>query len=126
MTESGKTILVADDDEQINQLIVDALSLRGLRAVSVFNGLDVVPAALREKPDLIILDIQMPGKSGYDVCRDLKEDARLAAIPILIFTVKDRQDDRLTGLKLGAIDYIPKPFYIESLLNKIEYILSNA
>jgi DNA-binding response OmpR family regulator len=119
-------VVVADDDRYLNQTIADALALRSIGSVSVYTGIEAIPVIKDIKPDLIILDVLMPGKNGYEVCRELKEDPELAEIPIIIFTVKDQQEDRIEGLKSGAIDYIAKPFFIESLMNRIEYLFSKT
>jgi DNA-binding response OmpR family regulator len=121
-----KTILVADDDRHICQIIAESLALRGLNAVCVHNGLEVLSAVRTRKPDLVILDILMPGRDGFGVLREIKSDPSLAHIPVIMFTQIDQQQDRLVGLELGAIDFIPKPFLVDSLLNKIEFILSRS
>jgi two-component system alkaline phosphatase synthesis response regulator PhoP len=120
----ARAILIADDDRHLNQTIADALGMRGFDAIQVYRGEDVAGAVAERRPELIILDILLPGKNGYEICRELKASPELASIPIIMFTVKDQQSDRLIGLQSGAIDYVPKPFFIGSLINKIDYILS--
>jgi DNA-binding NtrC family response regulator len=118
------TILVADDDAGQLDLASDVLQSVSYRVVTVQQALRIFDTVLAEQPELILLDVMMPNMSGFDVCRQLKEDARTRAIPIVFITAcyKDVKD-KVFGLELGADDYIVKPYDIAELLARVKAIL---
>jgi DNA-binding response OmpR family regulator len=116
-------ILVVDDSPTELQLMVEPLMARGYEVITATNGDDALEAALRERPRLILLDILMPGKNGFQVCRQLKANPATRAIKIIMVSSKSLESDRFWGLKQGADEYLVKPFHDETLLNHISALL---
>lgn len=119
----SKKILIIEDTELMQCLIRDILSKEGYEVYSAYSGeegLDIVSAI---KPDLIILDIVMPGMSGFDVCRILRADESNILTPIIMLTAQGSEDDKLIGLELGADDYIVKPFNSRELISRVRNTL---
>ncbi|OGR25271.1 MAG: DNA-binding response regulator [Desulfobacterales bacterium RIFOXYA12_FULL_46_15] len=114
-------ILVAEDDPHIRMGLADALESEGYQVLAAEDGHKAESVWKQEMPDLILLDIMMPGKSGYDLCRDIR--AKDEAIPIIMLTAKGEEIDKVVGLKLGADDYITKPFGVHELLARIAAVL---
>jgi two-component system, OmpR family, alkaline phosphatase synthesis response regulator PhoP len=112
-----KTILVVEDDIPILTGLVDLLEGEGYRVVKAIDGKEALRRYRAETPNLILLDIMIPEKSGYDVCREIR--AGDPVTPILILTAKGQQVDKVVGLELGADDYIVKPFGADELLARI-------
>jgi len=112
-------ILIVDDEPAIVDLIKLNLQLEGIESVSCNNGLDAIKMANSEKPDLILLDIMMPGMDGFQVCKELQD----LNIPIILLTAKNSIKDKLYGLELGADDYITKPFDSRELIARIKTVL---
>lgn len=117
-------ILLVEDEEGLIITLTDRLCSEGFEVVSAADGEKGFDAACREPFDLIILDIMLPKKSGYDVCRDLRQ--RGVAAPILMLTAKGETIDKVLGLKLGADDYLTKPFEVIELLARIEALLRRS
>ncbi len=115
-------ILVAEDDPAIREGLLDALESEGYRVSAAENGKTALALLQNgEPPDLLVLDIMMPGLSGYDVCRELrKTNARL---PVLMLTAKGEEIDKVLGLELGADDYMTKPFGVREFLARIHALL---
>ncbi len=107
------TILLIDDSVAELRVLLDMLAARKWRAVVSFDGLDGYHKATLKQPDLILLDVRMPRLDGFAALRRLKADARTRAIPVIFLTAAEDKADRLTGLSLGAVDYIIKPFVSE-------------
>ena len=118
-----KRILIIDDTELMIKLITDILQGAGYEVVSASNGIDGISKVRTEKPDLVILDIVMPGMDGFEVCRTLREGESNNMMPIIILTAQDAEDDKLEGLELGADDYITKPFNPRELISKVNNTL---
>jgi two-component system phosphate regulon response regulator PhoB len=116
-------ILVVEDEEDILELIRYNLSREGYGIIGVTTGEEGLRIAGQKKPDLIILDLMLPGIDGLDVCRQLKEDPHSKEIPIVMVTAKGEESDIVTGLELGAEDYITKPFSPKVLIARIRSIL---
>ena len=116
----AKRILVVEDERDLNELISLNLRRNGFDVVSAFNGNEAVEIAGSALPDLIVLDIMLPGIDGTEVTRRLKSDARTAQIPIIMLTAKSEETDVIVGLKLGADDYVTKPFSMKILLARLE------
>ncbi|HOT61446.1 MAG TPA: response regulator transcription factor [Treponemataceae bacterium] len=106
----NERVLACDDEESIRELVSYNLAKEGFAVVSVSSGEEAIRAARKDKPDVIILDLMLPGISGLDVCRRLKEDPETGRIPIIMLTAKTEDADVVLGLELGADDYVTKPF----------------
>ncbi len=120
---ANEKILVVDDEEDILELVRYNLAKNGYKTVCVGTGEDALKAAKSESPDLIILDLMLPGVDGLEVCKILKADSRTSAIPIVMLTAKGEEADVVTGLELGADDYITKPFSPRILLARLRAVL---
>lgn len=116
-------ILVVDDEEHIIELIKFNLESLGYKVITASNGIDAVKVAKEELPSLILLDLMLPGKDGYDVCKDIRKEAPMANIPIIMITAKGEELDKILGLELGADDYITKPFSVRELLARVKAVL---
>ena len=116
----NKKILVADDEPHILRVVKDKLSNAGFQVVVAVNGEEAWQFALREKPDLILLDVMMPKMNGFEVCRKLREDQAFADVPILLLTARGQEIDRKMGMEAGASEYITKPFSPRQLLQTVQ------
>ena len=119
-------ILVADDDTDIRDLVTFKLEQAGFRVTAVDNGLAALTAARDELPDLMVLDVMMPGMSGIDVCQELRRDSATATLPIILLTARAQEGDVEVGFGVGADDYIVKPFSPRELLNRVEAVLARS
>jgi two-component system alkaline phosphatase synthesis response regulator PhoP len=119
-------ILVAEDDPDIGSLLDHYLRKAGFMATVVTSGRDVMPQIKREAPDLVVLDLMLPGLDGLSVCRAIRADANTAAIPIIMLTAKAEESDRIVGLELGADDYITKPFSPNEVVARVRALLRRA
>ncbi len=120
---SGQTLLVVDDEQSIIDFIRLGMKYEGARVEAAMDGLAALEAARRLRPNLIILDIMLPGMDGLEVCRRLRTQELTADIPILMLTARDEVSDRVAGLNTGADDYLTKPFSFEELLARVKAIL---
>ncbi|MEM7012153.1 MAG: response regulator transcription factor [Verrucomicrobiota bacterium] len=120
---STSTILVVDDEEDIRELIADHLAASGMQPVEAEDGLEALRLARDAKPDLILLDLMMPGMDGYGVIRELRENSKTAAIPVIMITAKGEEDERIEGLTRGADDYVAKPFSPKELVLRVQAVL---
>lgn len=118
-----ETILVVDDEPDIVEIIQYNLEKSGFDVVVAADGPAALEKARDETPDLIVLDLMLPGLEGTDVCRILKQDERTRSIPILMLTAKSEEIDRIIGLELGADDYVVKPFSPREIALRIRNIL---
>ena len=118
-----KTILFVDDDPNIHKLLSKIAEKFQMNLIEAFNGHEALTILKERQVDLVLLDIMMPQMDGRDVCRLIKSDEKTKNIPVVIFSAKDHQSDRLLGLELGADDYITKPFHLEVFMRKIEHLL---
>lgn len=116
-------LLLIEDEEDICMLLKLHAEVAGFSLQVQSNGLKAFNTALKIKPDLILLDIMLPGKSGYDICKELKEHKETKNIPIIIVTAKKEEIDEVLGLELGADDYISKPFSPKILLSRVNTVL---
>lgn len=119
-------ILIIEDDALVARTIERGLRHQGMRVTLVNSGVEGLKAARRHVPDLIILDIIMPGMDGFRVCKELRSDPILHNVPILFLTAKVRQEDRIVGFTLGADDYLCKPFNMDELVLRLKAILRRA
>jgi DNA-binding response OmpR family regulator len=123
---SGKkqrTVLVVDDERDLVDLISYNLTRHGYGVLTALDGNDALEVATKELPDLICLDLMMPGLDGTEVARRLKSDARTSQIPIVMLTAKGEETDIVVGLTIGADDYVTKPFSMKILLARISTVL---
>lgn len=116
--KKGK-ILIIDDEPDIIETVSYMLQARNFSVVTAIDGFDGIEQAKVHKPDLILLDIMMPGMDGYETCLKLKSDKDTKNIPVIMFTAKGESESVLKAHKSGANDYIVKPFSLPTLLNKI-------
>jgi two-component system alkaline phosphatase synthesis response regulator PhoP len=119
-------ILVAEDDPDIASLLAHYLQKAGFEADVVSAGKDVLPRVRKAQPDLLLLDLMMPGQDGLEVCRAMRADDNTASIPIIIVTAKGEESDRIVGLELGADDYITKPFSPGEVVARVRALLRRA
>lgn len=120
------TILVADDDRDILDLVAFKLSAAGHELITATDGATALTEARRAVPDLVVLDVGMPGMSGLDVCRELRADAVTNAIPVILLTARGKESEVEAGLSLGANDYLVKPFSPRELQSRVSALLSAA
>lgn len=116
-------ILIVDDEKDIVKVLDYNLKKEGFRAVSCYDGEDALDLALKEHPDLIILDLMLPGLDGLEVCKTLKKENKTSSIPIIMLTAKAQEADKVIGLELGADDYITKPFSPRELIARVKALL---
>ncbi len=120
---SHEKILIVEDDEDIVELIRYNLDKDGFRAVGVTKGEEAIKRLQSESFDLVLLDLMLPGIDGLEVCRKLKADELLRSVPIIMLTAKGEESDIITGLELGADDYIVKPFSPKVVIARIRSVL---
>ena len=118
-----KRILLIEDEEDIAALIKLQAEISGYKLHVEVDGVNGYRAIEREKPDLVILDIMLPGENGLDVCRKMKNASDLKSIPVIILSAKGEEIDVVLGLELGADDYVPKPFSPKVLFSRIKAVL---
>lgn len=116
----AKRVLVVDDDENIVELVKLYLVRDGYRVLTAYDGIEALRLAREGHPDLIVLDIMMPGINGLDVCRTLRDESD---VPIIMLTARTTDDDKLAGLNLGADDYVTKPFSPRELAARVRAVL---
>ncbi len=115
-----RLILVVDDEPRMISFMRMNLEIEGCRVISATNGREALDRARDDLPDVILLDIMMPGMDGFEVLRRLRESS---AVPVIVLTAKDDEDDRIRGLELGADDYMGKPFSQRELVSRIRAVL---
>lgn len=123
MEDNNNLVLVVDDDEIVARTIERSLRAGGFRVAVVHSGVEALRAARRQPPDLMVLDIIMPGLDGFEVCRQVRADPILKDLPILFLTAKAKEEDRIVGLRAGADDYLTKPFNLDELYLRVRAIL---
>ena len=120
--ETGKKLLVIDDSDQIRWFLKHVFN-KEYQILEARNGQDGIDVALKEEPDLILCDVMMPVKDGYETCREIKSDPKMAQTPVVMLTAKVESEDVITGIEAGADDYITKPFDVEILRSKINSLM---
>ena len=115
----NKTIFIADDEEDFVSTLRSRLEFEGYGVTTAADGKEALERILREKPDLILLDILMPTMNGYQVCRELKGNADTRSIPIVMLTAKSQESDRFWGKEAGADVYLVKPFDMDELMEEV-------
>ena len=123
--ETGKKLLVIDDSDQIRWFLKHVFN-NEYRILEARNGQEGIDVALKEEPDLILCDVMMPVKDGYETCREIKNDPKMAQTPVVMLTAKVESEDVITGIEAGADDYITKPFDVEILRSKINSLMKKS
>ena len=118
-----KSILIVEDEEDIQQLVAYNLAKEGFDTTGVLSGEEAIVKARESQPDLIVLDLLLPGMDGLEVCRQLKKNEKTSAIPIVMLTAKREDADIVAGLELGADDYVTKPFSPRVLVSRVRAVL---
>ena len=118
-----KKVLIAEDHEFMIKVLGFNLNQEGYDVIVAKNGNDAIELIQNESPDLILLDIMMPGKNGYEVCKIIKANEKTASIPILMVSALGQKADAEKGIKAGAEDFITKPFSPKALISKIKSII---
>ena len=121
-----RKVLIADDETNIRNILDFTLHAEGFDVVAARNGDDAYTLALGEQPDLVILDVMMPGTNGFETCRRLKADRRTARIPVILLTARGSREDRRTGGDAGADAYVTKPFSPGKLIAAVQDLLGSA
>jgi two-component system, OmpR family, response regulator MtrA len=119
-------IVVADDDADIRDLVVFKLQHSGHDIVAVGDGAAAVAACQLEVPDLVILDVMMPGMSGLEACRAMRADPALAGVPVILLTARAQEADIENGFSVGADDYVVKPFSPRELASRVDAVLERS
>src|SRR5512142_2143305 len=114
-------ILIIEDEPNMVAGLRDNFEFEGYEVVAAFDGVEGLDRALKESPDLVLLDVMMPRMSGLDVCKQLK--AKRPSLPIIMLTARGQEVDKVVGLELGADDYVTKPFSIRELLARAKAVL---
>ncbi len=120
---SDATILIIDDNEDTRELLKYNLAAAGYKTVSAADGHEGLESARATLPDLVLLDLMLPGMDGLEVCRRLKQNQETARIPVIMLTARGEEVDRIVGLELGADDYVVKPFSPRELSLRIKAVL---
>ena len=123
---ANRKILVVDDEAHIVELLVMNLKQNGYDICTASDGREALEAAVTARPDLVLLDLMLPGLGGLEVCRQLRTDPRTTSIPVIMLTAKSEESDKVIGLGIGADDYITKPFGLRELFARIEVALRRA
>jgi DNA-binding response OmpR family regulator len=123
VTQAPSRILVVDDDRTVSEVVARYLEHDGYAVETVADGRTALDRALAEPPDLVVLDLMLPGIDGLEVCRRLRA---LAPVPIIILTARGQESDRIIGLELGADDYVAKPFSTKELVARVRAVLRRA
>lgn len=123
MPENFGRILIVEDERDVAELICFNLERAGYAVDVTYDGLSGQDLALKERPDLIILDLMLPGKDGFAVFKELKRDSRTAHTPIIMLTARAQTEDRIKGLEVGADDYLTKPFSPKELVLRVNAIM---
>ncbi len=112
-----RTILVIEDEQNINDILTFSLSKEGYQTISALDGITGLEMALTENPDLILLDVMLPGLDGWEVCKKVRESSQ---VPIIMLTAREDEVDKVLGLELGADDYITKPYSMRELAARVK------
>ena len=124
MSDNPK-ILVVDDDEHILRSLSQYLELEDFNVVSASSGPEALTLFAQEKPDLLVLDVMMPGMDGFQVLETLRKDPETAGVPVLMLTARDQHNDILKGYQMGATSYLVKPFNLDELVEAIREVFAS-
>ena len=114
----GKKVLIVEDEQNIVDILSFNLGRDGYDTIEAYDGVTGLQLALEQNPDLVLLDLMLPGMDGFDVCKKIRESG--SAIPIIMLTAREEETDKVLGLELGADDYITKPFSMRELLARVK------
>jgi two-component system alkaline phosphatase synthesis response regulator PhoP len=120
----AKKILIIEDDPATSRLVDYSLRHEGYQVITAFNGLEGIRKAKNEAPDLVILDVMLPGLDGFEICHRLRVEPATAQLPILMFSAKAQDIDKKTGLKVGADDYLAKPAAPAEIVSRVGILLA--
>src|SRR4051795_3065879 len=120
MSSARRRLLVVEDDPVINQAVADRLTGEGYDVVPAWDGPGAVAACAEHSPDLVVLDVMLPGYDGHEVCRRIQADR---PVPVIMLTARDDETDVLVGLGVGADDYLTKPFSMRELVARLKALL---
>src|SRR2546426_10375642 len=123
MSKSGARILVVDDELEIMRALQRSLTAHGFEVFTASSGEEALEAITHHRPDLMLLDLGLPGMSGLEVCKRVRAESNL---PIIVLSVKDAERDKVQALDLGADDYVPKPFGMDEVLARIRVALRHT
>ena len=123
MTSVGNRVLIIDDDEKLRKLLGEYLKDHGFHTTCRADGANVLGVLSTDSPDMVILDIMLPGRDGLEVLKEIRKDHGL---PIIMLTARGDDKDRIVGLELGADDYLPKPFNPRELLARMKAVLRRS
>ena len=126
MTGAAADVLIVEDEPDIRSLIVHHLERDGFRCRTAASGGEALARVRATPPDLVVLDLMLPGMDGLEVCRRLRADPATAGLPIIMLTAKADEVDRVVGLEMGADDYLPKPFSTKELVARVRAVLRRA
>lgn len=122
-SDLGATVLVVDDEQTLREMIGINLKHAGLNVIEAETGIDALERLSEGRPDLVVLDVMLPGLDGFEVCRRIRQ---LSTVPILLLSAKGEEIDRVIGLEIGADDYLTKPFAMRELLARVRAMLRRA
>lgn len=125
-SEAVLKVLVVDDEEDIRELVGMNLKRQGFSVTTAADGIEAVQKAKKLVPDVIVLDLMLPGKDGFQVFKDLRNDPQLEKIPVIMLTAKGALNDKIHGLELGADDYVTKPFSPKELVLRLKAVLKRS
>jgi len=123
---SGFRVLVVDDDPDMSEFLAHMLRAEGMDATTATDGEEGIAKVHAEAPDLVLLDVMMPGLSGFEVCARLKSDEATAMVPIVLVTALDDSASRVRGIEAGADDFLSKPFRARALSARLQAVLSRS
>ncbi|NPV03815.1 MAG: phosphate regulon transcriptional regulator PhoB [Syntrophaceae bacterium] len=122
----GPRILIVDDEKDIVDLVAYNLEKEGYEVLKALDGEKALALVRAKRPDLVVLDLMLPGIQGLEVCKRLRRDAETAAVPIIMLTAKGEELDKILGLEVGADDYVTKPFGVKELVARIRAVLRRS
>lgn len=117
------TILIVEDEKNINEVLAFTFQKEGYKTISAFDGVTGVDMCLKEKPSLVLLDINLPGMDGMDACKEIRKTSN---VPIIMLTAREDEVDKIVGLELGADDYITKPYSARELSARVKALLRRS
>ena len=123
---ANKKVLVVDDEEYIVELLTYNFMGAGYDVISANDGLEALKLIYEERPDIILLDLMLPGKDGLDICKEIRSNKEIANIPVIMLTAKSEELDKILGLELGADDYVTKPFSVREVIARVKALLRRS
>jgi DNA-binding response OmpR family regulator len=121
-----KKILVVDDEKDICDIMKRILEKEGYEVFEAYNGQEALSKVFEISPDMIIIDVQMPGKNGFEVCREIRKDPIYKELPVLMLTVRNSKEDRIQGFTSGVDEYMVKPFDMNEITARIKVVLERS